>query len=525
MNMEVGGGGGVSRSDPALGHVEWVMKRVVSVWLPRLAIERLRRSGFAPPDDVPFAIASSGQLRRITAVNPAARRAGIATGMNVADAMAVFPGLALASADDAADRAVLDRLADWCSHYTPWAAVDPWTHGFGLWLDVSGCAHLFGGEAGLVSHLTGRLRQLGFSARAALADTPGAAWAWARFGSKDHPCLPPGGQRGALAPLPVTALRLLPDTAATLSGLGLRRVGDLYGLPLAGLVARFGREVTHRLDQALGHESEPVSPRRPPPSHAVHATFAEPIARPEDVAEAVRRLLERLCRQLEKEGLGLRRLEAMVFRVDATTRSITIGTSRASHDPRHLYRLLGEDLLALEAGFGIETVRLSALDVAPQDAEQRAMENAADGGGEEFARLLDSLGNRLGFGRIVRLVPQQSHVPERAVMQLPPASPVPLISWLRRRRPVRLFTRPEPVEAVAPVPDSPPVMFRWRNRSHRVVRADGAERIAGEWWRRVVPERDYYVVEDEAGRRFWLYREGVYGADPAPRWYLHGIFA
>lgn len=501
------------------------MKRVVSVWLPRLATERLRRSGSAPPDDVPFAVATSGQLRRITAINPAARQAGIAPGMNVADALAVFPALVLAPADEAADRALLDRLADWCSHYTPWAAADGWTHGFGLWLDVSGCSHLFGGEEGLLSHLSGRLKRLGFTARAALADTPGAAWAWARFGSRERPCLPPGGQRDALAPLPAAALRLAPDTAATLSGLGLRRISDLYGLPRAGLAARFGREVAHRLDQALGHQSEPISPRRPPPSHGVHAAFAEPIARPEDVAEAVRRLLERLCRQLEKEGLGLRRLEVTVFRVDATTRSIAIGTSRPSHDPRHLFRLLGEDLPALEAGFGIELVRLSALEVAPQDAEQRAMEGAGAGGEDDFARLLDSLGNRLGFDRVMRLVPQHSHVPERAVRRVPPTAPVPPVAWPARRRPVRLFSRPEPVEAVAPVPDSPPVMFRWRNRSHRVVRADSAERIADEWWRRVAPERDYYVVEDEAGRRFWLYREGLYGAEPAPRWYLHGVFA
>jgi protein ImuB len=500
------------------------MKRLVSVWLPLLATERLRRSGCAPPDDVPFAVAAPGNVRRITAVTPAARRAGIVPGMNVADAMAIFPALALTPADEAADRALLDRLADWCSHYTPWAAADPWPLGFGLWLDVTGCAHLFGGEEPLLTHLTARLRKLGFTARAAMADTPGAAWAWARFGAKERPCLPSNGLRDALAPLPAAALRLAPETAATLSGLGLRRVGDLYHLPRAGLAARFGREVARRLDQALGHEAEPISPRRPPPSHGVHAAFAEPIARPEDVAEAVRRLLERLCHQLAEDSLGLRRLEVTAFRVDATTRSIAIGTSRPSHDPRHLFRLLGEDLPALDAGFGIEMLRLSALEVAPQDAEQRVMDGAGCGGDDDFARLLDSLGNRLGFDRVMRLVPQQSHVPERAVRRLPPAAPVPTISWPARRRPVRLFARPELVEAVAPVPDSPPVMFRWRNRSHRVVRADNAERIADEWWRRVTPERDYYLVEDEAGRRFWLYREGLYGAEPAPRWYLHGIF-
>lgn len=498
-------------------------KRVVSVWLPLLPTERLRRSGSAPPAEQAFATAAPGNVRRIVAVDGAARRAGIKPGMSVADALAVRPGLVLVPADEAADRALVERLADWCSHYTPWAAADSWTEGFGLWLDVTGCAHLFGGEEALLAHLTKRLRRLGFSARAALADTPGAAWAWARYGAH-HPCIPEKGQRDALAPLPVAALRLAPEAAATLSGLGLRRIGDLYGIPRAGLAARFGRTVAHRLDQALGHDSEPISPRRPPPSHGVHAAFAEPIARPEDVAEAVRRLLERLCRQLEAEGLGLRRLEVTAFRVDATVRAIAIGTSRPARDSRHLFRLLGEDLPALDPGFGIELLRVAAVEVAPLAPEQTGLE-AGGARPDEFARLLDSLGNRLGFDRVMRLVPQQSHVPECAVARLPPAAPTPAVPWPGRRRPVRLFSRPEPVEAMAPVPDSPPVMFRWRNRAHRVVRADGAERLADEWWRRVTPERDYYVVEDEAGRRFWLFREGLYGAAPPPRWYVHGVFA
>lgn len=489
-----------------------------------LPTERLRRNGSAPPAEVPFATAVPGSIRRIVAVNSAARRAGLSPGMCVADALAISPGLVLAPADEAADRALAGWLADWCSHYTPWAAVDAWTEGFGLWLDVTGCAHLFGGEAALLAHLTKRLKRLGFSARAAMADTPGAAWAWARYGAH-HPCIPEKGQRDTLAPLPTAALRLGAATAATLSGLGLRRIGDLYGIPRAGLAARFGREVAQRLDQALGHESEPISPRRPPPSHGVNTTFAEPIAQPEDVAEAVRRLLERLCMQLGTEDLGLRRLEITVFRVDATSRTIAIGTSRPTRDAKHLFRLLSEELPALDPGFGIEMLRLSALEVAPLSSEQTALE-AGNARPDDFARLLDCLGNRLGFERVMRLVPRQSHVPERAVTQQPPGTPVPAAgTWPDRRRPVRLFSRPEPVEAMAPVPDSPPVMFCWRNHTHKVVRADGAERIAAEWWRHMAPERDYYVVEDEAGRRFWLFREGQYGAEPPPRWYVHGVFA
>lgn len=473
-------------------------------------------------------VALIGGARRVRAVNRAARRGGIRPGMAAADASAVVPDLELVPADAETDRAMLERLAEWCGHYTPWAAADPWeegTEGGGLWLDVSGCAHLFGGEDALLTHLCRRLRRLGFTARAAMADTPGAAWAWARFGLRDQLCLPSGGQREALASLPVACLRLAPATAQTLSGLGLRQVGDLFGVPRAGLAARFGRQVAQRLDQALGHEGEAISPRRPPPSHAVHAAFAEPIARPEDVAEAVRRLLERLCGQLDDQHLGLRRLEVAVFRVDASARDIVIGTSRPSRDPAHLLRLLAEDLPRLDPGFGIEQIRLAALEVAPQEAEQPGL----GGGGavrraEDFARLLDSLGNRLGFDAVQRHCPRQSHVPEQAVARCRTNARPPAAAWPWQRRPLRLFPRPEPVEAVAPVPDSPPLMFRWRDRPHRVVRADSAERIAAEWWRQDRPERDYYVVEDHLGRRFWLFREGLYGGTVPPRWYVHGVF-
>ena len=475
---------------------------------------------------MPFALAAAaGTVRRIGAVAPAARRAGVAVGMSVADALAVVPALALAPADPAADRAVLARLADWCGQYTPWTAIDESADDFGLWLDVGGCAHLFGGETGLLAHLHRRLRRLGFSARAALADTPGAAWAWARHGDAAAPCVAAGGQRDALAPLPVAALRLPAGVAATLSGLGLRRVGDLYALPRATLAARFGPVVALRLDQALGRVSEPLSPRRPPPRHGVEAAFVEPIVRAEDVAEATRLLLERLCRHLEAEGVGLRRLEVTAFRVDALSCSIAIGTSRPSREAAHLFRLLAEDLAALDPGFGIERLCLSAAEVAPQPAGQGDLDGAMAGAADDdFARLLDALGNRLGFERVLRLVPRQSHLPEQAVAALSPTAPLPSVLWPAGRRPLRLFDRPEPVEAVAPLPDSPPLLFRWRNRSHRVARADGAERIAAEWWRETAPERDYYLVEDQAGRRFWLFRQGAYGAGPPPRWYMHGIF-
>ncbi len=505
------------------------MKRIVSVWLPRLATDRLCRR-VADWRDEPLATATANGRRLILAVNRPARLAGLKAGMTVADAQAVVPGLRLAPADPAADQALLGHLAEACIAYTPWAAVDNWGEsgeGGGLWLDISGCAHLRGGEEGLLAELLGRLRRLGFAARTAAADTPGAAWAWARFGDAGHPVLAPGSQRKALAGLPVTALRLPPETAAGLVRLGLRSVGDLYPLPRAALAARFGRHVALRLDQALGEQDEPVSPLRPVEEPRVHLAFAEAIARREDLAAATRHLLERLAGLLECRRLGVRRLELAAFRLDTSVRRLAVGTSRPSREPGHLFRLLAEPLTGLDVGFGIEMLLLTATETGPLEAEQTSLAPEATGGAgeDEFARLLDSLSNRLGFGRVLRFAPRQSHLPERAVRRLDPGARLPIAeTWPILRRPLCLLSRPEAVEAVAPVPDGPPLLFRWRRHSHRIRRAEGPERLSAEWWRQNAPDRDYYCVEDEAGRRFWLFRQGLYGEGGQPRWFLHGVF-
>ncbi len=505
------------------------MKRIVSVWLPRLATDRLCRR-CAEWRDEPLATAGADGRRLLLAVNRAARLAGLRAGMTVADARAVAPGLRLAPTDPAGDRALLDHLAEGCIAYTPWTAVDDGPdsgEGGGLWLDISGCAHLWGGEEALLAELLGRLGRLGFAARAAAADTPGAAWAWARLGDAGHPVLAPGGQQKALAGLPVTALRLPPEIITGLVRLGLKNVGDLYPLPRAALAERFGRIVALRLDQALGRQDEPVSPRRPVEEPRVQLAFAEAIAGREDLAAAVRHLLERLTGLLECRRLGVRRLELAAFRLDASARRLTIGTSRPSRDPGHLFRLLAEPLAGLDAGFGVEMLLLAATETGSLEAAQASLAPAAEGaeGGEEFTRLLDALGNRLGCDRVLRFAPRQSHLPERAVRCLGPAAFFPTgEGWPAARRPLRLLLRPEAVEAVAPLPDGPPLLFRWRRHSYRIRRAEGPERLAAEWWRQNAPDRDYYCVEDEAGRRFWLFRQGFYGEGEGPRWFLHGVF-
>ena len=476
-------------------------------------------------------MAEAGSQRRLVAVNRAAERAGLKPGMSVADALAIRPALKLAPHEPAEEDALLGRLAEWCSVYTPFAAADPWRESIGsagLWLDISGCDHLWGGEEPLLADLTGRLERLGFTARAAAADTPGAAWAWARFGAGG--VVGAGGTREAVAPLPVNALRLAPEVTLGLARLGLRRIGDLYPLARGPLAARFGTIVGRRLDQALGGEEEPISPLRPPHSLQVQRRFVTPIARSEDVSAAVQFLLPRLMQLLERQQLGVRRLDLSVFRADASCKRIAVGTSRPTRDSVALFRLMALQLDGLDAGFGIESLLLAASVAAPLAARQQDMEDGE--GAESLSEMLDSLGNRMGFGRIQGFAPAGSHLPERSMRRLSvEAAAANPPEWQEggwgpdQRRPPILLARPESVAVTAPLPDAPPLLFRWRQTLHRVRRAEGPERLEGEWWRDQSPARDYYLVESEEGERFWLYRLGLPGEFNPARWFVHGLFA
>ena len=439
---------------------------------------------------------------RVAAVNPAAQAAGLGPGLPLSDARALQPDLKVTPAEPAKDIRALAALADWCGRYTPWTAPeaggDAGESGGGVWLDISGCAHLFGGEADLLEDLIGRMHGLGYAARAAAADTPGAAWAVARFGmpgGQETVIVPPGGARKALADLPVAALRLSPKVVEGLTRLGLRRAGDLYDLPRGPLVTRFGESLIRRVDQALGRAGEPISPRALPPAYRARLSFAEPVGRTEDVEAAARQLLATLCRDLERDGRGARRLELLCYRVDGETLPITIGTSRPVRDADHLWRLFREHFGSIDAGFGIDVMVLGARVTEALAAEQAGLANhagrgrraaagqiAPDEGPEaRMSPLVDQLANRLGAANVVRLAAHESHLPERAVYAVPVlkagrggrrrtwgSGPV----WfVNRPRPVSLFHPPQPVEAMAPVPDDPPVMFRWRRVVHRVARA------------------------------------------------------
>ena len=462
--------------------------------------------------------------------------AGLHSGQPLGDARAILPSLRSLPADPAAERRTLERLAGWCGRYSPWTApaTDDADDGSGaIWLDITGCAHLCGGEAALAGDLTGRLAAAGYETRAAIADTAGAAWAVCRFATDDAAptrIVTRGGARRALAPLPAAALRLAPETTATLDALGLRSIAALLDLPRDAVAERFGDEIAARLDAALGAVNEPIGPEAPQAPCFARIDFAEPVGRAGDIAAALDRLLDKLVRDLDLGGRGARRLELSLFEPAGHVRRFAIGTGRASRDAGHLARLFAAPLDSVETEYGIETMTLAAPVTEPLAPRQTAFHEREAGG--DAGALIDRLANRLGGGRVIRFAPRESHLPERAAVATPALDKAVETSaaWPAPPRPVRLLAPPEPIEAMAPVPDDPPVMFRWRRVRRRVVRAEGPERIAPEWWRMPSAEdasslRDYYRVEDENGCRYWLYREGLYRPDAPPAWFIHGLFA
>ena len=502
-------------------------------------------------------VATVRAARQITALNDEAARLGLRAGMALADARAMYPQLAAINADDAADAATLDHIADWCDRYTPLIGLDPPD---GLFLDISGCAHLFGGEDALRRDLTRRLAAQGFHTHAAIADTPGCAWAVARYGvtARDRATYsvhsresgnPETGsplsrgraeERDALVHLPLSALRIDPKIASPLAQAGLKIIGDVIDMPRAPLAARFGQAFVRRIDQVLGREDEPIVPRLPVPSFLAEQRFAEPIGREEDVLGTIVHLAQELARAMERHGKGARRLQAALFRTDGKVARVEIGTSEPLRDPARIRRLFLDRLAVIgdeaDPGFGFDVIRLSALSVERFDPVQTGL--AGGDPAREIAQLIDRLMARFGPERVQRLVPQDTHLPELASIAVPAnaaraRSEAPAYDFAQDSRipvrPIRLFERPEPVEAIAQVPDGPPVQFKWRRVTHDVAYAEGPESIAMQWWRNdqgLPVTRDYFRIETRQGARVWLYREGIYqDRDNPPHWFLHGIFA
>ncbi|MFL6752325.1 MAG: Y-family DNA polymerase [Sphingomicrobium sp.] len=503
------------------------MKRVCSIWLPHLAIERWAKSSDLPPD-APVVLTLEGTHGPIIhAVTPAAATRGARPGARLTDARALDPALIAVPADPAGDAALVARLARWAGRWSPLVEVDG---ADALRLEVTGVAHLFGGERGLVRDIRRRFAQLGVTARTAIAPTAAAAWAFSRFGGDE------------LAPLHVSALRIDPDTVRTLERLGLKTIGALLDVPRLALARRFrgAEDVVDALDRMLGRKPEPLSaaPAEAPPRAVLK--LEEPATHPEAGAQALERLIPSLVRELEQRHLGARRLSLHGFRVDGTVATATVATAIPSREAKHLQRLLADKTAALDPEFGFDAFALTADWTEQLAAAQDSLVEEPSGAGE-LARLIDRLTVKLGPGRVRRPRAEESHLPERASGWIPA---VRSSRGAQRRgdpeldcfatlamtaiRPQRLLDRPEAIDVIYATPEGMPRRFVWRRAVHDIARAQGPERIAPEWWRQPSSARlrDYYRVEDSDGRRYWIFREGLAGDGRGglPNWYIHGLF-
>ncbi len=514
----------------------------MAIWFARLAIDRWRLSNRLArgegADAQPLTlIAETAHGPRIEAANDAGLEAGARPGMMLADARALCPRLAVAPSDPAGDLAFLEKLALWARRWGPWSALDPPD---GLIVDVTAVAHLFGGEGRLLETAAKELAARDLAVRLAIAPTAGAAWALAHF--RAH-----SGADGAiveaaedaervLSSLPVAALRLDEGTLIVLRRLGLKRIGDLYGVGRDALKRRFrGHKAPAanpllRLDQLLGRVPEPLLPVVPQDFPLVQRRLMEPIRHRDLLDQVMADLATDMARELEGAKQGARRLELSLWRVDGEVLQRQLEFAAATRDPAHICRLFGARLDDVDAGFGIETVRLRASWVEPLAMEQGDIEAAAERHGTSLNACIDRLSIRLGPGAVRRPVPFASHLPERGQYWQSPLEPDPLTQAgpAFRPRPLKLLDRPEQVAVLYATPDGYPRSFRWRGRVHEVVRVEGPERIAPEWWRAdsLTRLRDYYRIEDDEGRQYWLYRNGIIndGRGGLPDWFLTGFF-
>ena len=462
----------------------------------------------------------------LAAIDQQAEQAGLLPGMRLVDARALVAGVAVGTADPAADQQALMRLGLWCGRFTPRVACDGTD---GLLLDVTGCSHLFGGEPAMMQTVSKRLTGFGLEARLGITDTPGAARALARFAPECQRIVPPGSLREALEPLPVEALGVTRDDALTLRHLGLTTIGAITRLPRTALLRRFppcrtGNGLLQRLDRVLGDRNEHLSPLVPPPVYRWRLDFAEPVMHREGLETALVDVMARATAALKRDHRGAQRLVLWCFGIDGSVTERTVAASRPTRDADHLQRLFVSELETVDPGFGIDAIVLHATSVEPLVARQLLLD---EGQQDNLDLLIDRLVARLGAGAVRCPVATEHRFPEQAERLARPGEAPTFPSSYPDvpPRPLRLFERPEPLQVIALIPDGPPRLFIWRRVRFHITRAAGPERIAPEWW---TPDscqatRDYWRVEDTDGHRYWLYRAGLHG-NGVPRWFLHGLY-
>lgn len=476
------------------------------------------------------------------AANQTAHTHGITAGQSLADARLLSPALNVADYDPLNNAAALRKLAFWLTRYSPWVSDDPPD---GLLIDITGCAHLLGDEATLAEDLVHRLGHSGITCRVAVASTIGAAWAFSRHSLDPLTIVEPDKTGLALRSYPISALRIDEGIAARITQVGLKTIGAVAQKPRAPLAARYGKQLMTRLDQALGLQGETLSPITPPPDYRTSASFMEPIQHLNAVEVSLDDLCGPLITILEKASSGARRFDLTLYRVDGGVHTIMIRTSVLTASKALIKRLFAEKLKVFaetyDVGFGVDQLVLSAFECEPIEKNQTNLTGKTESDRETALQtLLDRYSNRFGPKSVGRFIPQASYIPERSE-RLVPVADVPKFApnwdaFLEQLqgdnhlgRPIALLPHPEPITAIAEVPDGPPVVFEWRRLKHRIMCAEGPERIAPEWWARrakdVEPTRDYYRVEDDEGYRYWLYRQGLYERGENPHWFMHGFFA
>ena len=501
-------------------------KRYVSIWFRHFTTDwfALRQPHYR---NVPFVLRASSRGRMlVTATNKKAEQMGLNTGIALADARAIVPELEALDDQPNLPEKLLKRLAEWCIRFTPVAAIDPPD---GLILDATGCTHLWGGDELYVEDIIKKLNTRGYDVRIGMADTVGVAWGVARFGKallKASLVVPEGRHIDALMSLPPEALRLDPEAIQRLHKLGLSQVRQLMDIPRPALRKRFGSHTLMRLDMTLGQEIEPFQPVVPKEPYHERLPCLEPILTATGIEIAIKRLLEALCARLQQEQKGLRKAIFRGYRMDGKVEQVEIGTSGASNHVDHIFKLFQPKLQTIEPALGIELFTLDAPKV--EDYRSKAV-NLWEGSGNledtRLSELIDRLASKVGTQAIHRYLPDEHHWPERSFRLATSLREKSAIPWPHEKpRPICLLQKPQPIEVTAPIPDYPPMLFRYNGKRHQVVKADGPERLEQEWWIQQGQHRDYYRVEDEHGRRYWLFRLGHYH-DPKFQWFLHGFFA
>lgn len=498
-------------------------KRYVVIWL-----YRLKTDWFSKKHPVlsgkPLAVYYLHQGRMIiSAVNELAKRQDILPGMVVADARALLSSLEVVEDKPVFFERILEDFAKWLIRYSPDVAV--YTPDCVI-IDSTGCSHLWDGEAIYLNEIIKRLDQSGYKTKAGIASTIGTAWALAHYGDNKI-IVENGNELQALIDLPPEALRINNEVAERLHKLGLNKISQFIKMPRPVLRRRFGNDFIHRIDQALGIAEEWIQPVEIISPYSERLTCLEPIVTLTGIEIALYNLLDKICSRLQKEQLGVRNAIFKIYRIDGHTQQIEIGTNRATADANHLFKLFELKLETLEPGLGIELFMLEATKTASTNSTQENIWNSHNGLADtNVLQLLDRIENKIGPGKIFRYLPAPHHWPERSFKAAKSLEETSVLEWDKsKRRPLILLPNPAPISVTAPIPDYPPMLFRYQNKIHKILKADGPERIEQEWWIQDGLHRDYYYVEDEEGNRYWLFRLGHYDEQKTPGWFLHGYGA